>query len=148
MSLCGIGAIDVSVVQNFSQIVWNEVVPFSPVGTQTNTSGYFFWAIQMSGFGVRHLLSHPWCIMTLTSCKVNGTEYTPQPTYPVPSGNSSIALLDVYVVHDVSMCCAEVSHSGTPGLYGPYQDVRTRFSCSMAHLYILLGNTTIWLISK
>ncbi|KAG1750754.1 acid protease [Suillus lakei] len=89
-----LGAIDVSVVQNVSQVVWNEVVSFSPVGTQTNTSGYFFWAIRMSSFAV------------------NGTQYTPQPTYPGPSDNSSIALLDV----------------GTPGLYGPYQDVTRLYS--------------------
>ncbi|KAI9566758.1 acid protease [Boletus coccyginus] len=84
-----LGAIDVSVVQNTSNIVWNEVVPFSPVGTQTNTSGYMYWAIHMTGFAV------------------NGSVLTPIPTYPGPTENSSIALLDV----------------GTPGLYGPYQDV-------------------------
>ncbi|KAG2157883.1 acid protease [Suillus bovinus] len=89
-----LGAIDGSVVQNVSQVVWNEVVSFSPVGTQTNTSGYFYWAIRMSSFAV------------------NGTQYTPQPTYPGPNDNSSIALLDV----------------GTPGLYGPYQDVIRLYS--------------------
>lgn len=89
-----LGAIDVSVVQNISQIVWNDVVPFSPIGTQTNTSGYFYWAIRMSGFAV------------------NDTQYVPQPTYPGPSDNSSIALLDI----------------GTPGLYGPYQDVTRLYS--------------------
>ncbi|KAI6133594.1 acid protease [Pisolithus croceorrhizus] len=72
-----IGAIDVSVVQNASNIVWNEVVPFSPVGIQTNTSGYFYWAIYMTGFSV------------------NGTNLTPVPTYPALIDNSSIALLDV-----------------------------------------------------
>lgn len=72
-----IGAIDVSVVQNASNIVWNEVVPFSPIGAQTNTSGYFYWAIYMTGFSV------------------NGTNLTPMPTYPTLTDNSSIALLDV-----------------------------------------------------
>lgn len=89
------GAIDVSVVQNLSQVVWNEVVPFSPVGTQTNTSGYFSWAIRMTSFAVKHLILYPRCMVILTSCKVNSTEYTPQPTYPGPTDNSSIALLDV-----------------------------------------------------
>ncbi|KAF9237664.1 aspartic peptidase domain-containing protein [Melanogaster broomeanus] len=84
-----LGAVDVSVLQNVSQIVWNDVVPFSPIGTQTNTSGYMYWAIHMTSFAV------------------NGSELTPIPTYPGPTDNSSIALLDV----------------GTPGLYGPYQDV-------------------------
>ncbi|KAG1859417.1 aspartic peptidase domain-containing protein [Suillus tomentosus] len=37
---------------------------------------------------------------------VNGTQYTPQSTYPGPNDNLLIALLDV----------------GTTGLYGPYQD--------------------------
>ncbi|KAI6013505.1 acid protease [Pisolithus microcarpus] len=72
-----IGAIDVSVVQNASNIVWNEVVPFSPIGTQFNMSGYFYWAIHMTGFSV------------------NGTNLTPMPTYPTLTDNSSIALLDV-----------------------------------------------------
>ncbi|KAF9223433.1 acid protease [Gyrodon lividus] len=84
-----LGAVDVSVLQNVSEIVWNDVVPFSPIGTQTNTSGYMYWAIHMTNFAV------------------NGSELTPIPTYPGPLDNSSIALLDV----------------GTPGLYGPYQDV-------------------------
>lgn len=89
-----LGAVDVSVVQNISQVVWNDVVPFSPFGTQTNTSGYLYWAIRISGFAV------------------NDTQYIPQPTYPGPSDNSSIALLDI----------------GTPGLYGPYQDVTRLYS--------------------
>ncbi|KAG2147523.1 hypothetical protein DEU56DRAFT_909504 [Suillus clintonianus] len=80
-----LGAIDVSVVQNLSQVVLNEVVSLSPVGTQTNTSGYVFWVIRMSSFAV------------------NGTQYTPQPTYPGPSDNSSIALLDV-TVWPISRC--------------------------------------------
>lgn len=50
---CVAGAVDVSVVQNVSDIVWNEVVPFSPVGTRWNTSGYLYWAIQITGFSVR-----------------------------------------------------------------------------------------------
>ncbi|KAH7927926.1 acid protease [Leucogyrophana mollusca] len=89
-----IGAVDVSIVQNTSEIVWNEVVPFSPLGTQANTSGYFYWAIHMSSFAV------------------NQTSLTPIPTYPGPTDNSSIALLDV----------------GTSGLYGPYQDVTRLFA--------------------
>ncbi|KAG1747197.1 acid protease [Suillus paluster] len=77
-----LGAIDVSVAQNLSQVVWNEVVPFSPVGTQTNTSGYFYWAIPLSSFSGK-------------AFDVNVTQYTPQPTYPGPTGNTSVALLDV-----------------------------------------------------
>ncbi|KAF8135033.1 acid protease [Boletus edulis] len=90
-----LGAIDASVVQNTSNIVWNEVVPFAPVGTQTNTSGYMFWAYLYDGL-----------------CGVNGSVLTPMPTYPGQTGNSSIALLDV----------------GTPGLYGPYQDVKRLYA--------------------
>ncbi|KAI6124956.1 hypothetical protein EDD17DRAFT_1480392 [Pisolithus thermaeus] len=45
-------AIDVSVMQNASNIVWNKVVPFCPIGTQFNMSGYFYWAIHMTGFSV------------------------------------------------------------------------------------------------
>ncbi|KAL4062199.1 aspartic peptidase domain-containing protein [Scleroderma yunnanense] len=72
-----LGAIDASIVQNVSDIVWNEVVPFSPIGTQSNTSGYFYWAIYMTKFSV------------------NGTDLTPMPTYPGMVDNSSITLLDV-----------------------------------------------------
>ncbi|KAH7913209.1 aspartic peptidase A1 [Hygrophoropsis aurantiaca] len=89
-----IGAVDVSIVQNTSNIVWNEVVPFSPLGIQANTSGYFYWAIHMTSFAI------------------NNTVLTPIPTYPGPTDNSSIALLDV----------------GTSGLYGPYQDVTRLFA--------------------
>ncbi|EIW83876.1 acid protease [Coniophora puteana RWD-64-598 SS2] len=84
-----VGAIDSSVVTNTSDIVWNEVVPFSPYQNQFNTSGYVYWAIHM------------------TEVAVNGSGITPVPTYPGPTENSSIALLDV----------------GNSGIYGPWQDV-------------------------
>ncbi|EGN99165.1 hypothetical protein SERLA73DRAFT_54203, partial [Serpula lacrymans var. lacrymans S7.3] len=83
-----VGAIDASIVQNVSNIFWSEVVPFGPLGNET-TSGYFYWAIQLKSFAV------------------NGSTFTPIPTYPGPTDNSSIALIDV----------------GTSGIYGPYQDV-------------------------
>lgn len=72
-----LGAIDASIVQNVSDIVWNEVVPFSPIGMQSNTSGYLHWAIYM------------------TNLSVNGTDLTPMPTYPGTVDNASVALLDV-----------------------------------------------------
>ncbi|KAG1747192.1 uncharacterized protein EDB91DRAFT_1048508, partial [Suillus paluster] len=100
------GAIDVSVAQNLSQ-----VVPFSPVCTQTNTSGYFYWAIPLSSFA-----------------------YTPQPTYPCPTGNT---------FYWMCLC-----HSGTPGLYGPYQDVSSRVSCQMTRFHVLPGNTTVHFVSQ
>ncbi|KIK18056.1 hypothetical protein PISMIDRAFT_14609 [Pisolithus microcarpus 441] len=65
-------ATDVSVVQNASNIVWNEVVPFSLIRTQFNTLGYFYWAICMTGFSV------------------NGTNLTPMPMYPTSTDDSSI----------------------------------------------------------
>jgi len=88
------GAVDSSVVTNRSLITWNEVVPFAPFGSESNTSSYLQWAIRLSGISV------------------NGTELTPIPTYPNATSNTSLALLDV----------------GTPGLYGPYQDVARIYS--------------------
>ncbi|KAL6302374.1 acid protease [Sparassis latifolia] len=52
-----------------------------------------------------------WAVV-LSGLSVNGTELTPLPTYPNATSNTSIALIDV----------------GTPGIYGPYQDVSRLFS--------------------
>ncbi|KAI6022325.1 hypothetical protein BKA83DRAFT_4022010, partial [Pisolithus microcarpus] len=90
-------ATDVSVVQNVSNIVWNEVVPFSLICTQFNTLGYFYWAIRMMGFSV------------------NGTNLTPMPMYPTSTDDSSIT---------GRICLLLLCH-GTAGIYGPYQDVGT-----------------------
>ncbi|EPQ54079.1 acid protease [Gloeophyllum trabeum ATCC 11539] len=89
-----LGAIDSSVVKDVSQIEWNEVVAFSPFGTERNTTSYLQWAIPMGNI------------------LVNGSAITPSPTYPTAYSNQSLALLDV----------------GTPGIYGPYQDVSSIFS--------------------
>lgn len=51
-----IGAIDSSVVTNLSHIGWNEVVPFSPFGSESNKSSYLQWAISLSSFGVSTLV--------------------------------------------------------------------------------------------
>ncbi|KAI0649100.1 acid protease [Trametes meyenii] len=88
------GAIDGSVVTNRSLIEWNEVVPFAPFAAESNRSTYLQWAV------------------ALNSISVNGTVVTPQPTYPIQTLNSSLALIDI----------------GTAGIYGPYQDVSRIFS--------------------
>lgn len=89
-----VGAVDSSVVQNASSISWNEVVPFRPFKAESNSSSYLQWAIHLANISV-------------------GTNViTPQPTYPIPDSNLSIALLDV----------------GTAGIFGPYQDVSRIFS--------------------
>ncbi|KAI6031106.1 hypothetical protein BKA83DRAFT_4027057, partial [Pisolithus microcarpus] len=88
-------ATDVSVMQNASNIVWNEVVPFSLIRTQFNTLGYFYWAIRMTGFSV------------------NGTNLTPMLTYPMSTDDSSIT---------GRVCLLLLCH-GTAGIYGLYQDV-------------------------
>ncbi|EMD34064.1 hypothetical protein CERSUDRAFT_117574 [Gelatoporia subvermispora B] len=89
-----LGAVDASVVTNRSLIEWNEVVPFAPFGSESNTSSYLQWTIQLSGISV------------------NGSDLTPIPTYPKDTSNHSLALFDV----------------GSPGLYGPYQDVARIYS--------------------
>jgi hypothetical protein len=48
-----IGAIDSSIVKNISNVEWNEVVPFSPFTSESNTSSYLQWAIPLSSFAVR-----------------------------------------------------------------------------------------------
>ncbi|KAI0833486.1 acid protease [Trametes gibbosa] len=88
------GAIDGTVVTNRSLIEWNEVVPFAPFAAESNSSSYLQWALVLSGLSV------------------NGTAVAPEPTYPVQTLNSSLALLDV----------------GTAGIYGPFQDVSRIFS--------------------
>ncbi|KAI0719301.1 acid protease [Cerioporus squamosus] len=89
------GAIDGSIVANRSLIEWNEVVPFAPfIGSNDNSSSYLQWAVVLDGISV------------------NGTAITPEPTYPVQTMNTSLALIDV----------------GTAGIFGPYQDVARIFS--------------------
>ncbi|KAH9952051.1 acid protease [Amylocystis lapponica] len=89
------GAIDGSIVQNRSLIEWNDVVPFAPfANTTSNTTSYLQWTIVLSQFSI------------------GASGFTPIPTYPNATYNSSLAVLDV----------------GTPGIYGPYQDVARLFS--------------------
>ncbi|KDQ59263.1 hypothetical protein JAAARDRAFT_657647 [Jaapia argillacea MUCL 33604] len=72
-----LGAVDSSIVTNTSRIVWNEVLAFSPFGTERNVSSYLQWVIPISDI------------------YVNGTEVLPSPTYPFAASNMSLALLDV-----------------------------------------------------
>ncbi|EIW57558.1 acid protease [Trametes versicolor FP-101664 SS1] len=74
-----LGAIDGSVVTNRSLVEWNEVVPFAPFlsDSNSNASSYLQWAL------------------VLENISVNGTAVTPEPTYPTQTLNSSIALFDV-----------------------------------------------------
>lgn len=89
------GALDSNVVKNVSNIEWHYVVPFAPEGASNNVSSYLYWALELS------------------SISVNGTSFTPEPTYPsVTPDTGSLALLDV----------------GTPGIYGPYNDVSNIYS--------------------
>ncbi|KAI0067467.1 acid protease [Artomyces pyxidatus] len=71
------GAVDSSIIQNASDIEWNEVVPFEPFGSESNSSSYLQWAVHISNITV-------------------GTEnFSPEPTYPQANSNHSIALIDI-----------------------------------------------------
>ncbi|KAI0077907.1 acid protease [Panus rudis PR-1116 ss-1] len=73
-----LGAVDGSVVTNASLIDWNEVVPFAPFGSESNTTSYLQWTIPLS------------------TIFVGNTSIAPQPTYPNATSSSySLALLDV-----------------------------------------------------
>jgi len=72
-----LGAIDTTVVTNVSKIGWNQVVEFSPIASESNTSSYLYWATPLSAFAV------------------NGTRLSPLPTYPNVTANSSLALFDI-----------------------------------------------------
>ncbi|KAJ7707745.1 aspartic peptidase domain-containing protein [Mycena rosella] len=72
-----LGAIDPTIVTNVSQIGWNKVVEFSPVGSESNASSYLHWATPLSGFSV------------------NGKHISPLPTYPKVTANASLALFDI-----------------------------------------------------
>jgi hypothetical protein len=50
-----IGAVDLTVVNNVSLIEWNEVVPFQPFGSESNTSSYLQWAIPILTIAVSAL---------------------------------------------------------------------------------------------
>lgn len=89
-----LGAIDSSVVTNVSHVGWNKVAQFPPFGVENNVSSYLQWTIP------------------LTAVAVNGTAFTPIPTYANGGRTRSLALFDV----------------GTPGIYGPYQDVSRIYS--------------------
>ena len=105
-------------VTNRSLIEFNEVVPFAPFGSESNSSSYLQWAIVLDEISVRPISS---CILlemnsgpefhdtrvdpdgpqqTQTLIRffimqVNGTSLTPEPTYPVQTMNKTIALIDV-----------------------------------------------------
>ncbi|KAJ7170652.1 acid protease [Mycena crocata] len=72
-----LGAIDSTIVTNFSKIGWHKVVEFSPLASESNTSSYLHWATPLSAFAV------------------NGKRTSPIPTYPNITANSSFALFDI-----------------------------------------------------
>ena len=80
-------------VTNVSQIGWNKVAEFPPFLAESNVSSYLQWAIPLTKFSV----STSQYIYTglLNVIKVNGTEFTPLPTYTNSSHNQSLALFDV-----------------------------------------------------
>jgi hypothetical protein len=55
--LVRVGAVDLTIVNNVSLIEWMEVVPFRPIGVQSNVSGYLQWAITISNITVSNLAS-------------------------------------------------------------------------------------------
>jgi len=71
------GAIDTTVVTNISNIGWNKVVEFSPLGSESIISSYLYWVTPLSAFAV------------------NGTRLSPLPSYPNVTANSSLALFDI-----------------------------------------------------
>jgi hypothetical protein len=52
-----VGAVDSTIVNNVSLFEWMEVVPFRPIGAQSNVSSYLQWAIQISNITVSNLAS-------------------------------------------------------------------------------------------
>jgi hypothetical protein len=72
------GAVDATIVKNVSNIGWNEIVEFSPVGTESNVSSYLHWVTPLAAFSVN-----------------NGTKISPIPTYANITANSSLALFDI-----------------------------------------------------
>ncbi|KAF8256813.1 aspartic peptidase domain-containing protein [Lactarius quietus] len=89
-----LGAVDSTIITNFSLIEWNEVVSFEPFGSENNVTSYLQWAIPITNITI-------------------GTEtFVLEATYPQANANHSVALFDI----------------GTPGIFGPYQDVERLFS--------------------
>jgi hypothetical protein len=121
-----IGAIDSSVVKNISNIAWNEVVPFGPPASQNTTSSYLQWAIRLSSFAVRDVV----LIKSLLLNRWPGQWYGHH-----ANANISQRYWQLFVgfARCVRIICFSVMYwrltllsilRGTPGLYGPYQDVR------------------------
>ncbi|OBZ72451.1 Aspartic protease [Grifola frondosa] len=80
--------------------------------TRNGSGTLAFGAIDASVVVNRSLIDYLHWAIELSGISVNGTEITPIPTYPSATSNASLALIDV----------------GTPGIYGPYQDVSRIFS--------------------
>jgi hypothetical protein len=47
--------VDSTIVKNVSLFEWMEVVPFRPIGAQSNVSSYLQWAIQISNITVSYV---------------------------------------------------------------------------------------------
>ena len=120
-----LGAIDASVVKNPALISWNQVVQFPPFAAESNESSYLEWAIPIAGFSVNYLPRFSiWLTQIgdrLTTLHLHQYQRTQifRKRVPLPSliCNSRYYLF----------CWFSVNHgllSGSPGIYGPYQDVR------------------------
>lgn len=72
-----LGAIDGSVVKNVTNIEWNAVVQFPPIGSENNVTSYWQWALPLKGISV------------------NGGAVSLTPSYPDMTGGNSLAMFDV-----------------------------------------------------
>lgn len=72
-----IGAVDSTIVTNASLIEWIGVIPFEPIGSESNVSSYLQWAIPISNI------------------TVGNQTFALQPTYPQQNSNHSVALFDI-----------------------------------------------------
>lgn len=88
-----LGAIDASIVKDPALISWNQVAQFPPFGTENNESSYLQWAIPINGFFVHSSL--PSSLLMLRCLQVNGTSFTPIPTYMNFSRTDTLALFDM-----------------------------------------------------
>ncbi|KAF8269569.1 aspartic peptidase domain-containing protein [Lactarius quietus] len=72
-----LGAVDSTIITNFSLIEWNEVVSFEPFGSENNVTSYLQWAIPITNITI-------------------GTEtFVLEATYPQANANHSVALFDI-----------------------------------------------------
>lgn len=118
---------------NISNIEWHYVVPFAPEGASNNVSSYLYWTLELSSISVspNQYSSGP-AVDWPHAGKRHRHHSEAHIPINYPRYRLSCASRHVRIFRSPIMIATKFSRNlfcrGTPGMYGPYDDVSNIYS--------------------